>query len=222
MVRDDDEDAEGGAQGSWWELVLLFGGGSLALFVGRHAVAGIFFPGLWLVAGLVWWHLRRDRTFDGKRLWRWEGRGWWRNEIGIPLGIGVPLLVGGLALFAPERLFDLPRERTGLWLAILLLYPLFSVIPQELVFRAFLHHRYRSILSDRGLRILVSAIAFGLAHAFFGNWEAPLLSTLGGLLFARTYERTTSIWPVAIEHAIWGDVIMTIGLGSSFYAGNVV
>ena len=43
------------------------------------------------------------------------------------------------------------------------------------------------------------------------------LATIGGLLFAATYERRRSTLLVSIEHGLYGDFIFTVGLGGLFY-----
>ena len=40
---------------------------------------------------------------------------------------------------------------------------------------------------------------------------------LGGWLFARRYQRTRSLLTVSVEHALYGVLIFTIGLGDLFY-----
>jgi membrane protease YdiL (CAAX protease family) len=119
----------------------------------------------------------------------------------------------------PEALFQLPRTRTGLWLIIMIAYPLLSVYPQELIFRTFLFHRYRVLLPPRAL-MLTSALAFGYAHIVLHNLPSVLLSTLGGLLFASTYRRSQSTLLVALEHALYGCFVFSVGLGGLFYAGG--
>jgi membrane protease YdiL (CAAX protease family) len=69
--------------------------------------------------------------------------------------------------------------------------------------------------------ILASGICFGLAHIFFFNVWALSLSTVGGFIFAWTYNRTGSIVYSGIEHGLWGDFIFTIGLGIYFYSGAI-
>jgi len=204
------------------ECFLVFGGSAALLYAVRSSVAGLFFPLLWAAGIACAVALRRDPGFDWRAPWRLgpEVRGGARR-ICLRFAAVAPLLTLAVVLLAPERAFDLPRERTGLWLAIVVLYPLLSVVPQELVFRAFFHHRYAPLFPRTHVRTVASAVAFGLAHVFFENWEAPLLSAIGGWMFAETYERTGSLWLACLDHALWGDLIMTIGLGSSFYAGNI-
>jgi membrane protease YdiL (CAAX protease family) len=117
--------------------------------------------------------------------------------------------------------FALPQQRPVLWLAILVLYPLLSALPQELIFRVFLFHRYRTLFPDGRTLPLVSAGVFALAHLVLGNWVALLLSLAGGLLFAYTYARTGSLGLVTLEHGLWGNWLFTVGMGSYFYGGHV-
>ena len=51
-------------------------------------------------------------------------------------------------------------------------------------------HRYEPLFGSTRNLIIVSALTFGLAHLFFANLLAPLLSTVGGYIFARTYARS--------------------------------
>jgi uncharacterized protein len=115
------------------------------------------------------------------------------------------------------HLFDLPRQRPWLWLAILVFYPLASVYPQELLFRAFLLHRYAPVFRTERMAAAASAVAFSFAHLLFGNLLAVLLTLAGGWLFARRYQRTRSLLAVSVEHALYGATIFTIGLGRFFY-----
>jgi hypothetical protein len=48
-----------------------------------------------------------------------------------------------------------------------------------------------------------------------------LLTLIGGWFFAETYARTRSMRLVWLEHALYGCLVFTIGLGDYFYHGNV-
>ena len=102
----------------------------------------------------------------------------------------------------------------------MLVYPLFSVTAQELLYRAFFFQRYQRLFPSPHLRLLVSVAVFGWAHVFMGNLLAVVLSTLGGLLFDLTYLQTKSLLVCVIEHAAYGCLIFTVGLGEFFYHGS--
>ncbi|MGW4942565.1 CPBP family glutamic-type intramembrane protease [Actinoplanes sp. NPDC004185] len=166
--------------------------------------------------------LRRDPGFDRRRLW---------NAAALrPALLSVLLLwaavsvaaTAGVALAAPDRLFDMPRRETALWLAVVLLYPLLSVYPQELLYRAYLLHRFAPLLGTGRGAAAVSAAVFSFAHLLFGNVLAVAATLVGGWLFARRYQRTRSLLVTSVEHALYGITIFTIGLGRFFYHGTEV
>jgi membrane protease YdiL (CAAX protease family) len=163
--------------------------------------------------------LRADPEFDRVQLLNAAGAGAHLRAVLLRAALLLPILGLLVRLFAPELLFSFPRQRPLVWSVVMLLYPLLSVYPQELVFRAFLFHRYRDLYPTPPAQVWASALAFGFVHILFGNWLSVLLSTLGGVLFARTYARSRSLLLVTIEHAIYGDFIFTIGLGQFFYHG---
>lgn len=130
-------------------------------------------------------------------------------------------LVVGLCVwyFAPDLLFALPKTNPAVWAAIMILYPLISVYPQELIYRAFFFHRYGPLLGSPQAAIWASAAAFSFVHIIFGNWISVFLTALGGVLFSYTYRKSQSLLLTSIEHALYGNFMFTIGLGQFFYHG---
>ncbi len=120
-------------------------------------------------------------------------------------------------LIDPAMLFAFPLKHPWLWLAVIVLYPLLSAYPQELIYRAFLFHRYKPILGSQPAIILASTIAFSFLHIIFGNWLAVILTIPAGYLFARVYIKTDSLLLASLEHALYGCIIFTVGLGHFFY-----
>jgi hypothetical protein len=191
----------------------------LFLGIGSPAIRFII-PTLILVSVFCIWSLPKDSraalwdlTPVKKCGWRILGR----------------FAVGGLAMaaatyaLAPERFLALPRHNPRLWLLILALYPLLSAYPQEVIYRVFYFEqaaRFLSGVRTAGLLALNVAL-FGFAHIVFGNVWAPILSAAGGLLFATTYLKSRSVMCSAFEHALWGNLIFTIGLGPLFAGGTV-
>jgi hypothetical protein len=198
------------------ELVLL----SVGLVAAVALPGRVVLPAVLAGGALALVALLRDPTFDRRQLWN-AGRA----RAALP-GTLLRVLLAMAALTAvaallvpPGGLFRFPRERPDFWLAVMVLYPLVSVYPQELLFRAFVHHRYRTLFPRVTVRIAVSAALFGVAHLVMRNVPALVLSTLGGFLFARSYERSGSLLLVSIEHGLLGGWIFTVGLGSYFYGG---
>ena len=69
------------------------------------------------------------------------------------------------------------------------------------------------LFKNRSVFVFVNAIVFSLAHIFFRNSLVLLLTFLGGILFAITFNKTRSTILVTIEHAIYGCWLFTVGMG---------
>lgn len=130
----------------------------------------------------------------------------------------VALTVCGLVLWLqPSRLLGFPREQPVVWMVVMLLYPVLSAVPQELVYREYFFQRYEGLFTSHKVRALVSAAAFSFLHIIYDNGWALALSLSGGLLFVDTYLKTRSLWFVSLEHALYGCLVFTIGMGNYFY-----
>lgn len=113
-----------------------------------------------------------------------------------------------------QALFSIVREKPGLWIMMSLIYSLFSVLPQEILYRTFFFTRYKDMFPGRkNYILLVNAVLFSFAHIFFRNILVLILTFAGGLLFSITYSKTRSVLLSSIEHALYGFWIFTLGLG---------
>ncbi|MCL7765013.1 CPBP family intramembrane metalloprotease [Polaribacter sp. Z014] len=113
-----------------------------------------------------------------------------------------------------KSLFTVMLNKPKLWVLILLFYSLFSVYPQEVMYRTFFFKRYKNLFKNETLFILLNALLFSLAHLFFKNTLVLLLTFIGGILFAITFKNTKSTLLVSIEHSIYGCWLFTVGMGS--------
>lgn len=175
-----------------------------------------------LVFGLLWgaafaggaWLWRNDRACFSV----WPTR----RQLGMALLLCLPV---ALFIFTAayhlvlERFLSLPRDNPYLFAMIALLYPFLSALPQEVFYRGFFFERYRAIFPDTRVMIVMSSLAFALAHLAFGNVVALGVGFLGGLLFALSYARTRSLPLVVLEHAVYGLIVFASGLGWFFYLG---
>ena len=125
-------------------------------------------------------------------------------------------LVGVAALAPGARLFGLVRHSPQNWAILMVLYPLLSALPQEVLFRVFLFRRYALLFPSPMAQVFASSVVFAFAHIIFASALTVLLSFIGGLLLSHTYLRSRSLWLVSIEHAVLGDLIFTVGLGAWF------
>jgi hypothetical protein len=133
--------------------------------------------------------------------------------------------VGGVITIAtaqvfPDRFLGFPLYRPNIWLLVLLVYPLLSVIPQELVYRTFFFHRYGPLFGGaRWFAILANGALFGFAHIIFNNWIAVAGSAVVGTIIAYRYWMTRSFWAAWLEHSLYGCLVFTVGLGMFFFTG---
>jgi len=99
----------------------------------------------------------------------------------------------------------------------MVLYPVLSVYPQGIVFRAFISGRHRDLFGPGWAIVTASAVAFAWVHIVFHNKLALILTGLGGVLFGLRYLQTGSLFVSSFEHALYGCSVFTIGIGRSFY-----
>ena len=121
----------------------------------------------------------------------------------------------------PHALFGFPNRAPEIWTRVMIFYPILSVIPQGIIYRALFFGRYRSLFSSPVQSIVVGALAFGLAHLFFLNWVAVALTVVGGAAFGWAHLERRSFWFGNLLHAIGGWSVFTIGLGRFFYHGAI-
>lgn len=172
-------------------------------------------PFPFIVAGGLFaaWYLLRDKSFSRASFGNLVGMKKHGKRIAITFFPIALIALAALALLKPEYLFDYPRHKTTIWLWLMIFYPLLAVYPQELFYRAFLFRRYRALFPGERSMIYVSALSFGFAHIIYGNILAVLLTIIGGYIFALTYHRSRSILVASLEHALYGCLLYTIGLG---------
>jgi hypothetical protein len=202
------------------EFLLLFVAIPLTLFFRIDATLPPL-PALWAVAAYCLFALLGDSTFDHRQLWNAAPLARHLPEILALFATGVVVISTLVATYLPHLFLGLPRTHPRAWLLLLLAYVTLSVYPQGLIFRAFIFHRYRPLLSlqpqTRSLvLILFSASAFTLMHVVFHNWVALALTFPGGVIFARRYADTGSLFVSSLEHALYGCLLFTVGLAPYF------
>lgn len=195
------------------ELILLFFGIPLGLYFDIfpfHKIIPLIIGAAYAIALLIF-----DKSFN-------------KHEIGLngfnkhgpmlsrSLGVLV-ILILATYIIVPDQLFFLPRQITWLWVIIMLMYPVWSVIPQELIYRTFFFQRYRSLFKRDATLIIASAVSFSFMHIIFENWVAIIFSLIAGIVLSIVYSRHRSLLGISLEHAIYGNIVFTTGLGTFFY-----
>jgi membrane protease YdiL (CAAX protease family) len=195
------------------ELLVLFVGVPLALRFEHFGVPKLLV--LAVFTGGCFVALRLDASFDRREL---GGYSRLRAELpGIALrAAGAALVVVAVVVYRHGMLFDFPRTRPLLWLAVFFLYPFVSAWPQELIYRSFFFHRYGALLGRWGT-VAASGVAFGLLHLVYADPITVALTVPAGLVLAHRYHRTRSLAVVWAEHALYGTAVFTLGLGRAFF-----
>lgn len=124
-----------------------------------------------------------------------SGLAWLLAQIGLPLSGEIMMLV--------------PKEIPGkiVWVAV----SFTAGFCEEVGFRGYLMSRLRLIFKTQSWVVptIISALAFGVCHAYQG-WPGLILLTIYGAMFSFLYIRTGSLWPCVIAHSLQD-------LGALFY-----
>jgi membrane protease YdiL (CAAX protease family) len=178
-------------------------------------------PLLWVATAYAWWQLRRDPYFDRARLWNLSALHGRLIPILCIFALVALALWIGVRHFAPDLEWSFVRRNPAFWAVVMVLYPVLSVYPQGLLYRAFFFERYAGLFPGKWTMIVASAAAFALVHIIFRNSLAVVLTFAGGLLFAARYAETGSLATSGFEHALYGCWLFTVGLGQYFYHGTI-
>ncbi len=181
---------------------------------------GVLFPALFAVSALGMILLHFTAGF------RWRDLVGGMAEIRLPVILVTAALTSAASLLIiaqsrPDALFSLPRFRPGLMVMITLLYPVLSVLPQELVYRPLYFRRYGHFLPSGSRGLMLNAALFSLAHLMYWSALVAAMTFLGGLIFAWAYETRRSFPLAMVLHSVAGIVLFAVGMGAYFYSGNV-
>lgn len=181
-------------------------------------------PVLWLaMAPIAVWLVRR-RGFPLRAVLGVGNAAITERRLAYTLLRLLPAMLAMVALLHhihPDWLFSFVSSHPKFWITVMFAYPVLSVMPQGVIYRAFFRERYAALFPNGVVRTLVAAACFSFCHVFFLNVWALLLTFVGGILFWRTYEKTGSLLLANIEHAIYGDLVFTIGYGGFLYHGTL-
>lgn len=200
------------------ELVLLFGGIPVLLVFTEDIFPLI--PTILLLTGTVIIAMRQT-GWQYDDLLRGAPLSSWRNMLLVWVASSIFWYVM-VYMWQPELLFSFAIERPDIWLLVMVLYPLVSAFPQEILYRTFIWQRYQVLFGAHKWGIIaLSGISFMWGHLLFMNWFAIVITLIGGLTFAWRYQHTRSVLLVSVEHALYGNLFFTLGLGQFLFSGAV-
>lgn len=184
-------------------------------------LCGTFIPHLkgavmWAVCIVCLVLLLRDKTFD-RNCFGLNCFSNWRM-LAIRFAIVASFLSLYTVLVEPKNAMAILRLDFTRWALIMIAYPALSVVPQEIIYRVLFFHRYGPLFNETRMRVLVNAVLFAFGHILFRNWVAIIGAFIASLLWATTYLGSRSLLIVTIEHALYGNLVFTLGIGHYFYS----
>ena len=163
---------------------------------------------------LVSVYLFGSKSFNKKIFYRWKKIDYKKHLLWFLLVTLATTLI--ILFFKNGLLLEFPLGKTQKYFLGLLLYPLISVIPQEIIYRSYFYHRFQKLFPNQRLMIFINSFAFGFLHIIFDNWVAPIGAFLINFIFSLTYLKSKSLPVVCVEHYLYGIMIFTIGMGHYF------
>ena len=185
----------------------------LPLFILFFQSKILIFTLLYLVFIFTFVKLRKDKSFQSKFL---KKKISWKITFFFFL---VFLIFGYLYVlfYDPTLLFSFPKNDFRLWIIVMFIYPFFSVIPQEIIYRVYFYHRYNKLFSGNLLLLtLLNLFLFSFAHIIFNNPHAIFITAIASPIFSYLYIKE-SFFTCVLVHSLGGQVLFTFGLGKYFY-----
>ena len=126
------------------------------------------------------------------------------------------LIVSMIKLFGDDFfLNDLDLKKYYFTSFLLLFYLLFSVIPQEIIFRFLFFYRYKDYFNKFEI-LLLNSLVFSFCHLIYFDIYILLFSFFGNLLFTFNYIKNKSLLVVIVEHFLLGQTLIILGFFDNF------
>ncbi|MEM7529204.1 MAG: CPBP family intramembrane glutamic endopeptidase [Pseudomonadota bacterium] len=204
--------------GLWAEFSMLFAGVPILMLL----MAGLFplFPVLGALLALAIFLLGRTPGFEWRELLGGNLRGW-IGFAALYAAITAVCCTMLVLTLSPQSFLGFPTYATERWLMVMALYPIFSALPQEIIFRPLFFRRYGALFPAPLAAVLANGAIFAIGHLFYQNAVAIGLTTLAGLVIGYAYLRSGSFIVALLLHALGGMIVFTVGLGRYFYHGAI-
>jgi len=171
-----------------------------------------FFIGIFGYAYITWILLTVEKIrLKFRKPLPWTA--FWKRTV-IFFSVIVLLTITYVLLYDSSNLFFVPLKNPWLFVLFFIVYVLLSAWPQEILYRAFFFSRYGALFKNESTMIVVNSVLFSLAHLFFRNALVIAITFVGGILFGLTYLKFKSTTLVTIEHALYGNWLFAVGMGS--------
>ena len=126
------------------------------------------------------------------------------------------LIISMIILFGDDFfLKDLDLTKYYFTSVLLLFYLLFSVIPQEIIFRFLFFYKYKDYFNKFEI-LLLNSLIFSFCHLIYFDIYILLFSFFGNLLFTFNYMNNKSLLVVIVEHFLLGQTLIILGFFDNF------
>ena len=126
------------------------------------------------------------------------------------------LIISMIKLFGDEFLLNnLDLKKYYFTSVLLLFYLLFSVIPQEIIFRFLFFYKYKDYFNKFEI-LLLNTLVFSFCHLIYFDIYVLLFSFFGNLLFTFNYMQNKSLLVVIVEHFLLGQTLIILGFFDNF------
>ena len=126
------------------------------------------------------------------------------------------LIISMIKLFGDEFLLsNLDLKKYYFTSVLLLFYLLFSVIPQEIIFRFLFFYKYKDYFNKFEI-LLLNSLVFSFCHLIYFDIYVLLFSFFGNLLFTFNYMQNKSLLVVIVEHFLLGQTLIILGFFDNF------
>jgi membrane protease YdiL (CAAX protease family) len=169
-------------------------------------------PALWIAVAL-WWQIHKKKAGFGELFsTRTHALG---SDVGVGIGLGVlwVLAYGLLDVVSWQQMFTFNLTKLASMPA-----SLSAGFCEEFLFRGFLFWLLAAAGWRKGTQLVVSSIAFGLAHCFWGPY-GMLWTTALGLTFGLAVLWRKSVWPAVVAHTLL-DLCIEPGLIEKALSGG--
>ena len=126
------------------------------------------------------------------------------------------LIISMIKLFGDEFILNnLDLKKYYFTSVLLLFYLLFSVIPQEIIFRFLFFYKYKDYFNKFEI-LLLNSLVFSFCHLIYFDIYILLFSFFGNLLFTFNYMQNKSLLVVIVEHFLLGQTLIILGFFDNF------
>ena len=97
-----------------------------------------------------------------------------------------------------------------------LFYLIFSVIPQEIIFRYYFFTRYENVFKNKCILIITNSLVFSIFHVIYLDIKIIFITFIGSLLLSSNYVQFKSLILVILQHFFFAQILLTLGFLNNF------